>query len=92
MVTLTYISSIWDLGKIGHFEEIVVSESYQGKGLGKVIVQALDSVARNVGCLKTQLQCSEENVPFYAKCGFEEGSAEMAHEFDSFSRWKSHDD
>ena len=83
---------IWDLGKVGHIEEISVSEGHQGKGLGKAVIQALDSVARNVGCLKTILNCSEENEGFYARCGYFRGSIEMQHEFEGFKKWRSEDD
>lgn len=38
---------------------------------------ALNSVAKNVGCRKTQLNCSQHNIPFYEKCGFEVSSVEM---------------
>lgn len=83
---------IWDLGKVGHIEEVSVSESQQGKGLGKAIIQALNSVARNVGCLKTILDCSTENEGFYGRCGYHRGGVEMEHEFDDFKKWRYSDD
>ena len=66
---------------VGHIEDVSILESYQGKGLGKILIAALDSVGRNIGCLKNILNCSEENEGFYEKCGYEKGGAEMKHEF-----------
>lgn len=55
---------------VGHIEEISVLRNYQGKGLGKIVIGALDSVAKNLGCAKTMLDCSAEKKAFYAKCGY----------------------
>jgi len=79
---------IWNLGKCGHIEEVSVSTAHQGKGLGKVVIQALDSVARNVGCLKNILNCSDENEAFYVKTGYEKSGAEMEHKFEAFAKWE----
>jgi glucosamine-phosphate N-acetyltransferase len=53
----------------------------QGKKLGFHMLNALNSVAKNVGCRKTILNCSEHNIKFYEKCGFEVSSTEMKREF-----------
>jgi glucosamine-phosphate N-acetyltransferase len=45
------------------------------------MINALNSVAKNVGCRKTTLNCSEHNIAFYRKCGFEVSSTEMTREF-----------
>jgi len=66
------------LGSVGHIEDIAVNESQQGKKLGLRIIQALTSVSENSGCYKTILNCSEKNMPFYQKCGFEKKEIEMA--------------
>lgn len=82
---------IWDLGKVGHIEEVSVSKDHQGKGLGKSIIQAINSVARNVDCIKTILDCSPENEAFYGKSGYFRGGVEMEHEFEGFKKWKNDD-
>ena len=66
---------------VGHIEEVSVSAEHQGKGLGRGIIAALDSVARNLGCSKVILNCSEENVAFYNKCGYKTTGIEMSHKF-----------
>lgn len=43
---------IHGLGMVGHIEDIAVEKGQQGKKLGLRVIQALDSVAENVGCYK----------------------------------------
>ncbi|OAG31784.1 glucosamine-phosphate N-acetyltransferase [Nematocida displodere] len=69
---------IRDLGKVGHIEDIVMAEDVQGLGIGKLVIQALVKHALEEGCYKTILACSEANVSFYVKCGFEKKEVEMA--------------
>ncbi|CZR62572.1 probable glucosamine-phosphate N-acetyltransferase [Phialocephala subalpina] len=68
---------IHNLGNIAHIEEIAIRKEHQGKKLGLKMIQALSSLAKNVGCYKSILGCSEENEPFYVKCGFEKGGRTM---------------
>ncbi|CEJ89561.1 Putative Glucosamine 6-phosphate N-acetyltransferase [[Torrubiella] hemipterigena] len=70
---------IHSLGRVGHIEDIAVAKDQQGKKLGLRMIQALDYVAKNVGCYKTILDCSETNEGFYIKCGFRRAGLEMAH-------------
>jgi len=65
------------LGSVGHIEDIAVDKAQQGKKLGLRIIQALTQLSENVGCYKTILNCSEDNIPFYKKCGFEKKEVEM---------------
>ncbi|TFY62230.1 hypothetical protein EVJ58_g3997 [Rhodofomes roseus] len=66
------------LGSVGHIEDIAVDKSQQGKKLGLRIIQALTGISENSGCYKTILNCSDSNIPFYQKCGFEKKENEMA--------------
>ncbi|KAJ3366745.1 Glucosamine-phosphate N-acetyltransferase-like protein [Allomyces javanicus] len=68
---------IRNLGLVGHIEDIVVHENYRGLQFGRYIIDALKSIGKNVGCYKIILDCSEKNVPFYVKCGFERKEVEM---------------
>jgi glucosamine-phosphate N-acetyltransferase len=72
---------IWNLGMVGHLEDIAVLKGYQGKGLGKRLVQALNAVAENVGCCKVILNCSEDKLPFYQKSGFVQDGFQMSLRF-----------
>ena len=41
------------------------------------IIEALDAIAKNVGCYKAILDCSEANKPFYEKCGYKVAGVQM---------------
>ncbi|RPD65489.1 acyl-CoA N-acyltransferase [Lentinus tigrinus ALCF2SS1-7] len=66
------------LGCVGHIEDIAVDKSQQGKKLGLRIIHALTGISENSGCYKTILNCSDSNIPFYEKCGFQKKENEMA--------------
>ncbi|KAG0084137.1 Glucosamine-phosphate N-acetyltransferase-like protein [Podila epicladia] len=68
---------IHELGLVGHIEDIAVSADQQGKKLGLRIIETLKAIGEQVGCYKVILDCSEKNVPFYEKCGFERKGVEM---------------
>jgi len=61
-------------GKLGHIEDIVVHELQRGRGIGAMILVALETTAISEGCYKLALQCKSENVPFYERCGYQSGS------------------
>ncbi|RXW19064.1 hypothetical protein EST38_g6785 [Candolleomyces aberdarensis] len=67
-----------NLGKVGHIEDIAVSKDMQGKKLGLRVIQALTGISEALGCYKTILNCSDDNIPFYKKCGYEKKENEMA--------------
>ncbi|KAI3398108.1 hypothetical protein diail_9861 [Diaporthe ilicicola] len=73
---------IHNRGLVGHVEEIAISKDLQGKGLGLKMIQALDSIGKNVGCYKNILNCGPQNEPFYVKCGYHNSGTEMSHYFD----------
>ena len=55
--------------KVGHIEDVVVCKESRGTGLGQKIVQLCIDYAREAGCYKVILDCSNKNVPFYINCG-----------------------
>ncbi|MFB5605247.1 MAG: GNAT family N-acetyltransferase [Nitrosarchaeum sp.] len=57
-------------GKVGHIEDVVVDKKYQRKGIGEEIIKYLLKYAKENGCYKTILDCSDEVKPFYEKLGF----------------------
>ncbi|KAG6856874.1 hypothetical protein H0H87_012691 [Tephrocybe sp. NHM501043] len=63
---------------VGHIEDIAVDEKQQGKKLGLRIINALTYISENSGAYKTILNCSDKNIPFYEKCGYEKKENEMA--------------
>ncbi|KAF8882090.1 acyl-CoA N-acyltransferase [Infundibulicybe gibba] len=66
------------LGSVGHIEDIAVDKQQQGKKLGLRIIQALTHISEASNCYKTILNCSDDNIPFYQKCGYEKKENEMA--------------
>ena len=62
---------------VGLIEDVCVSNIYAGKGLGKQIIDVLAEVAKEEKCYKVILNCSEDNVGFYKKCGFEQKEVQM---------------
>ncbi|PKI82482.1 glucosamine-phosphate N-acetyltransferase [Malassezia vespertilionis] len=67
-----------NLATAAHIEDIAVDTRMQGKGLGKVLIEGLTALGEQCGAYKTLLDCSEENVLFYNKCGYETKGVYMA--------------
>ena len=65
------------LSYLGHIEDVCVDSAYRGRGYGEMIVNYLVGVADSLGCYKVTLCCSDKNVPFYTKCGFEKAQRQM---------------
>ncbi|SCV68088.1 BQ2448_209 [Microbotryum intermedium] len=65
-------------GLVGHIEDISVSPSQQGKGLGKILIRALSALSEELGCYKSILDCDPKNEAFYAKCGYENKGVGMS--------------
>lgn len=64
-------------GKAGHIEDVVTHKDFQGMGIGSSVVRKAIEAAKEAGCYKIVLDCSEENVPFYEKLGFRRHEVEM---------------
>ena len=54
----------------GHVEDVVVDEQFRGKGIGLAIMKHLEKVAREENCARMVLDCIDDKVEFYKKCGF----------------------
>jgi len=64
-------------GKLGHIEDIVTSENYYRKGIGKLILNSLYKISVEHNCYKISLSCKEDNIPFYKKCLYEQNGLSM---------------
>lgn len=69
---------IHECGRIGHIEDVVVSKEARGGGLGKLLIDHLLKLSKELGCYKTILDCDEKNVAFYEKCGMSKKGIQMA--------------
>lgn len=57
-------------GIVGHIEDVVIDKKFQGQKIGDKIMRYLLEVAKNRGCYKTILDCTDDVKPFYEKLGF----------------------
>ena len=67
-----------------HIEDIVVDNSVRGGNVGKKLINHLVQHAKDRGCYKVILDCSEHNIGFYNKCGFDKGGQQMSIYFTEF--------
>lgn len=62
---------IHNFGKVAHIEDVIISQHYQGKCLGKKIIEYCICFAEESNCYKIILDCDDDNIAFYNKCGFQ---------------------
>lgn len=62
-------------GKVGHIEDVVVDSNYRGTGLGKKLIDFAKTYCSD--CYKIILNCNNNNINFYKKCGFTEKETQM---------------
>ena len=68
---------IHDGGKVGHIEDVVTRNGYEGFGIGSSLIKRSLQFAKQIGCYKVILECSIQNVPFYTKLGFKQHEVSM---------------
>lgn len=64
-------------GLVGHIEDVVVDKNFQGQKIGEKIMRYLLEIAKNQGCYKTILDCTDDVKPFYEKLGFKQVANEL---------------
>jgi len=64
-------------GLVGHIEDVVVDKNFQGQKIGEKIIKYLFEFAKNRGCYKTILDCTDDVKPFYEKLGFKHIANEL---------------
>jgi len=64
---------------VGHIEDIVIDKNKRKNGHGKKIISFLRNRAIKIkNCYKVILNCSQENMEFYEKCGFRKTGSGMS--------------
>ncbi|MDQ6863960.1 MAG: GNAT family N-acetyltransferase [Thermoproteota archaeon] len=56
--------------RVAHIEDVAVRAEYQKKGIGFKLVNYATEQAVRMRCVRTVLDCSDENIPFYEKIGY----------------------
>lgn len=56
--------------KVGQIRFMAVEDKQQGKGLGKMIVNALEMEGKKLHLKKIELQARDNAVDFYKSCGY----------------------
>ncbi len=64
-------------GLVGHIEDVVVDKNFQGQKIGEKIMRFLLEFAKNRGCYKTILDCTDDVKPFYEQLGFKHVANEL---------------
>lgn len=78
VATLITINKILRSGsRVGTIEDVAVSSEARGLGLGKLLIEDLLSLGEELGCYKVILNCSDDNVKFYEKCGMYRAENQM---------------
>lgn len=54
----------------GRLEDVVVSDEYRGKQLGKLIITTITLLAKHLQCYKITLDCKDKMIPFYSALGY----------------------
>lgn len=63
---------------VGQIEDVVITKDYRNRGLGRRLVNELvDLGLQKMACYKIILNCIDDNVVFYQKCGFKKAGCEM---------------
>jgi len=57
-------------GRVAHIEDVAVRAGWQRKGIGFKLVSYATEQAAIMRCVRTVLDCSDENIPFYEKIGY----------------------
>ena len=54
----------------GRIEDVVVSDEYRGRQLGKLLLETLTILGREFGCYKMSLECKDSLIKFYGQFGY----------------------
>ena len=57
-------------GRVAHIEAVAVRAEFQRKGIGFKLVKYATEQAAIMRCVRTVLDCSDENIPFYENIGY----------------------
>ena len=79
LLILLILPSLYHGGNYAAITELIVSEGAQGKGLGQMLVEEAQRMARTMGCEEIDVSVEVENEKakgFYEKLGFKKKHAD----------------
>jgi glucosamine-phosphate N-acetyltransferase len=62
---------------LAHIEDVCIKKEFRNSGFGKILMNRIIQEIKDKNCYKVSLDCMENNVPFYEKCGFERRGQQM---------------
>lgn len=69
---------IHEFGKLGHIEDVVVREGFEGNGIGGALIEKAKKIAKKEDCYRVTLNCPDDKIKFYEKYGYKRRGNEMA--------------
>ena len=72
--SLTIKNNLWMLANLGNVDELVVDSEYRNRGIGKILMNKIENIAKNHGCKRLELDSAFYRTvahEFYEKLGFE---------------------
>ena len=72
--SLTIKNNLWMLANLGNVDELVVDSEYRNRGIGKILMNEMEKIAKNHGCKRLELDSAFHRTSaheFYEKLGFE---------------------
>jgi glucosamine-phosphate N-acetyltransferase len=68
-------------GMAGHIEDVAIDKNFQRQKIGTKIITHILEIAKNKGCYKTILDCTDDVKPFYKKLGFKHVANELRFDY-----------
>jgi GNAT superfamily N-acetyltransferase len=72
--SLTIKNSLWMSANLGNIDELVVDSEYRNQGIGKLLMNEIERIAKYSGCKRLELDSAFHRTDahlFYDKLGFE---------------------
>ena len=72
--SLTIKNNLWQAGNLGHVDELVVDNRFQGNGIGKKLITRITEIAKKNQCKRIELDSAfhrKEAHKFYESIGYE---------------------
>jgi ribosomal protein S18 acetylase RimI-like enzyme len=72
--SLTIKNSLWMLANLGNIDELVVDSEYRNQGIGRLLMNEIEKIAKHRGCKRLELDSAFHRTTahaFYEKQGFE---------------------